>query len=124
VADALKASPDFLLLRTLPRGVKEFLRQYDLTPLQGKCSLDYLTSGEPVLLVRGVAAAVLDVYDARLRKRMELEIDGRQGYVSRGGWESPRGGLRVLRVWEPGAGTAGLDERQLSGEIRALWSRM
>jgi hypothetical protein len=116
LADALKVSADFLLLRTLPQGVKEFLRQYDLSPLQGKYSLDYLTSGEPVLIVRGVAGAVLDVYDARLRKRMELEIDGRHGYESRGGWESPRGGLRVLRVWEPGDGTEGLNERDLSGE--------
>jgi hypothetical protein len=82
VSDALKVSEDFLLLRTLPRGVREFLQQYDV-------SADHLTPGQRVLLVRGVprpgGGPLLAVYDAQLRLRMELEIDLRHG------------GLRVVR---------------------------
>src|SRR5262249_3689889 len=73
LGDARKAADDFLLLRTLPGGVREFLRQYDLGPLRERVPLDYLTAGEPVLLVRGIARPgglpVLAVYDAELRKR-------------------------------------------------------
>jgi hypothetical protein len=75
VSDALKVSEDFLLLRTLPRGVREFLQQYDL-------KVDCLAPEQRVLLIRGVPrpgeGPLLVVYDAQLRKRMELEIDGQR----------------------------------------------
>jgi len=120
LADARKTADDFLVLRTLPAGVREFLRRYDhdLSLLRGRIALDYLASGEPVLLVRGLSSAgpVLAVYDAQLRQRLELAIDGREGYVSRGGMESPRGGLRVLRAWQPEAGAPGLREQDFTEE--------
>jgi hypothetical protein len=70
LTDALKVSDDFILLRTLPRGVREFLQQYDL-------NLDYLTPEQRVLLVRGMPqpgeGPLLAIYDAQLRKRMEFD---------------------------------------------------
>jgi hypothetical protein len=82
LTDALVVSADFLLLRTLPRGVREFLQQYDV-------NADFLTPEQRVLLVRGISRSgegpLLAVYDARMRLRMELEIDPRHG------------GLRVIR---------------------------
>jgi hypothetical protein len=93
LADARKVSDDFVLLRTLPRGLRELLAHYPS-----------LYEVRPLLVFRGVPrpgeSALLAVYDAELRKRMELEIDARQGYVTRGGVELPAGGLRLLRVWE------------------------
>jgi hypothetical protein len=82
LTDALLVSEDFLLLRTLPRGVREFLQQVDV-------NADYLTPGQRVLLIRGISRSgegpLLAVYDAQLCLRMELEIDPRHG------------GLRVIR---------------------------
>jgi hypothetical protein len=104
VADAARVSEDFLLLRTLPGGVAEFLRLFSFHPLERRFSLDYLTAKQPVLLIRGRErageAALLALYDARMRKRMELAIDAREGYDMRRGVGFPAGGLRVLRVWE------------------------
>ncbi|MCI0460828.1 MAG: hypothetical protein L0Z62_28095 [Gemmataceae bacterium] len=105
LADARKAADDFVILRTLPRAVKEFLRQYDLASLLPREALDFLTSGEPVLIVRGLprpgGLPLLVVYDAQMRPRLELEVDGRQGYVSRGGVEYPRAGLRGVSAEAP-----------------------
>jgi hypothetical protein len=70
LTDALKVSEDFLLLRTLPRGIREFLQQHAF-------DMDYLAPGQRVLLVRGVSqpgqGPLLAIYDAQLRKRMEFD---------------------------------------------------
>ncbi len=118
--DARKVSDDFALLRTLPRGVREFLGQYDFGALAAGHNLGYLSADRPLLIVRGVPrageSALLAVYDAGLRKRMALEIDARDGYAVRGGVEYPRGGLRALRLWEPSGGGAELVERGVTAE--------
>jgi hypothetical protein len=102
IADAQKVSEDFVLLRTLPRGVREFLRQNDLSALRERFDLAFLDPGRRVLLVRGRSAPgkppTLDVYDDRLQKRLELEVAGEGGYETRGGVERPVGGLRVLAL--------------------------
>jgi hypothetical protein len=120
LADALKVSEDFALVHALPRGVREFLRDYDFSELRKRFDLDYLADSARPLVVRGLPrrgeGPLLAVYDFAGRKRLELAIEARQGYVSRGGAEYPGGGLRVLRVWEAeGTGRAPV-ERDLSTE--------
>jgi hypothetical protein len=101
--DAFKVAEDFVILRSTRTTVRDFLGQYDLTPLSGWMNLDLLGSdthaiilgetneqGEPVLLI----------YDSRIRRRVEMRILVEQGYVTRGGAEYPRQGLQVSRVWD------------------------
>ncbi len=120
LADARKAADDFILVRTLPGSVKEFMRLYDLTPLLGRFDLGDVVPDGPRLIVRGLPRPgkepLLAVYDTKLRKRLELEVRGREGYTSRGGVEYPLGGLRVLRVWESAEEGGDLVERDVSGE--------
>ncbi len=117
--DVRKTAADFVLLRTLPRAVREFLREYDFAAVRERLPLDYLGADRPVLIVRGIARPgglpVLAVHDAQLQLRLELEIDGREGYISRGGVEYAKGGLRVVRAWEPGEGGR-MVEHDLSSE--------
>jgi hypothetical protein len=101
ITDALKVSEDFVLLRTLPRGVRDLLDQYDFSELRRRYDLSYLEPTRRLLVVRGYRAPgqapTLVVYD-RGALRLVLEIVGEQGYVTRGGVERPAGGLRVLTV--------------------------
>ena len=109
--DAWLVARDFVLLRTTRRAVQDFLRQYDLSPLARRCSLDYLAVA--ALILRGSSPGQLTIYDDRLRKRLELEMNFREGYAVRRGVEYLRAGLRVLGSWEPVTNTEQLKEQDL-----------
>jgi hypothetical protein len=103
LADARKVAADFVLLRTLPGGVAAFLHQTGLTASH---ALEFLTAGQPVLLVRapprgGEWETVLAVYDGLYRKRAELEMRRADGYRRRGVVEVPAAGLRVVDIDAP-----------------------
>jgi hypothetical protein len=120
VADARKVSDDFVLFYTLPRGVRDFLSQYDFSALRRRFDLAYLDARRPVLLVRGRRepgqAPTLVVFDESGRRRLELEIAGEGGYVTRGGVERPANGLRVLRLWSAEDSGARLVEHDVRAE--------
>lgn len=99
--DAFKVADDFRLLRTTHRAVADFLDQYDFRSLAERFSLDFLTAERRVLIVRSASSVgpVL-IYDEVPRKRLEFQVDPRQGYACWGDREYPVAGLRVLRVWE------------------------
>jgi hypothetical protein len=104
--DARKAADDFVILNTTRRTVRDFIHQFDLTPLARRLSLDYLDGTRRVLIVRAKYVEErpedsLLVYDAQLRKRLELGIDLSFGYGRGGGQEYPVAGLRAVRAWEP-----------------------
>jgi hypothetical protein len=105
LADARRVADDFVVLRTLPGGVRAFLEPFDLNPLGARIPIDFLTSGQPVLIVRARSTmagpeSVLAVFDGRFCRRLELEINQEQGYARRAGMEYPAGGLRVVRAWD------------------------
>jgi hypothetical protein len=105
LADARRVAEDYVILRTLPGGVNDFFEQFDLGPLASCCALDYLTPRQPVLIVRTASPGagpegVLTVFDAGMRRRMELEVNREEGYVTRRGQKFPSGGLCVLRAWD------------------------
>jgi hypothetical protein len=98
--DVRRASVDFIFTCTTRRSVAEFLAQFDFAPLRDVCSaLDYLPFGRHVLILRGDVDGTLAIYDAEYRKRILLQVDGSQGYETRGGCEYSAAGLRVLEVW-------------------------
>jgi hypothetical protein len=102
LADARRAAPDFVFLRTTPGSVKALLAQFDFTPLLEKHCPRVLPSGAAgqMLITRAATGPGLMIYDALFELSVELEIATEQGYESRAGQEYPAGGLRVVRVWE------------------------
>jgi hypothetical protein len=118
VADARAVAEDFVFLRTTSRSVQDFLSLFDFSMLRPRYSLDYLAAGKPILIMRGRAGSgqtegVLVIYDAALRRRLEVQVDDSAGYAIRAGIEYPVAGLRVLAVWEPAAAGEGLCELRL-----------
>jgi hypothetical protein len=111
--DAFKAADDFVLLRTTAATVRDFVGQWDWTPLRGRLSLEFLNS--PALVLGGLNErdeVVLTLYDASLRRRLELKVCLAEGYDIRRGIEFPRAGLQAVRIWEAQAGR----EVEVSGE--------
>jgi hypothetical protein len=117
LADARQAAPDFVVVRTTARAVRDFLGLYDFRPLLARFRLDCLAPGRRLLIVAGAGreepGAVLTVHDPELRPRLELAFDPAAGYESRAGVEFPAGGLRVLRLWEDGDTPGSLREHDL-----------
>jgi hypothetical protein len=107
--DAARVAEDFVVLRTTRQTVQAFLQQFDINALARQCSVDYLDAHKRVLIVTAVSTrsgpeAILDVYDERLRRRLELRVDPSRGYRSRAGQEYPVAGLQVLCAWKESAG--------------------
>jgi len=98
LADARRASADFVFIRSTPSSVKALLDQFDFTPLAQRFSLKDLLSGADVLIARSTTSGGLMIYDAQLRSRLELEVAAEAGFHRRAGQEYPVGGLRVRRV--------------------------
>jgi hypothetical protein len=121
LADVRRAAPDFVLLRTTRQTVGDFLAQYDLAPLAARFALDFLTRDRQALIVPapsrpGAGERVLTVYDAGLRRRLELGFRWKQGYESRGAMEWVGGGLHALRLWEAVGNEDALRENDLRAE--------
>jgi hypothetical protein len=99
LADARRVADDFVFLRTLPGSVAAFLTQFDLAPLTARFGLDDLAPPSRMLIVRTVSRTagpegVLTIFDAALRRRLELALPGTEGQAT------PAKVLRVLRVWD------------------------
>jgi hypothetical protein len=97
LADLGRAAADFVLLRTTRQAVADFLAEYEMPPLDFLADKEALIVPAPV--ETGSSERILLVYDLHLRKRLELAFGG-QGYEVQAGRERPRGGLRILHVWE------------------------
>jgi hypothetical protein len=100
LSDARRAAPDFVFLRTTTATIRDLFEQYDFAPLRDRFRLDFLSQPRNFMLARAPNGTSLILYDAALRRRMELEVDARSGYQRRAGYEYPVAGLRVLRIWE------------------------
>jgi hypothetical protein len=97
LADARRASADFVFLRTMPSGVRAFRELLDYTSPGLRSVLDDLFTGADVLIARCAANGALVIYDALLRPRVQLEVVGEHGFENRAGQEYPLGGFRVRR---------------------------
>jgi hypothetical protein len=98
LADARRASADFVFLRSTPSSVKALLDQFDFTPLAQRFSIEDLLSGADALIARSGTSGGLMIYDAQLRPRLEWEVAAEAGFHNRAGQEYPVGGMRVRRV--------------------------
>jgi hypothetical protein len=102
LTDVRRVANDFLILRTLPRGLKTLTDRIDWRPLLERFRLAFLAERKIRLLVQSASAngqAVLAVYDDRLHRRLEFVVDASHGFTRRAGIELPKAGLRVVKVW-------------------------
>jgi hypothetical protein len=100
LADARRAAPDFVFLRTTRGSVDALREQFDFMPLAERLNLDFLDAGR-VLVAQSAAGPGLVLHDEALRPRVELEVSVEEGYESRAGQEYPAGGLLAVRLWRP-----------------------
>jgi hypothetical protein len=102
ISDALKASPDFVILRTTKNSTKGFLECFQFEALAKQISsLDWFEKLE-MLVIRKTskdAPGVLSIYDGKGINRLEFSINISQGYQCRAGLELPRAGLRLVGAW-------------------------
>jgi hypothetical protein len=120
LADARRASSDFVFLRSTPSSVKAFLMQFDFTPLAQRFSIDDLLQGEKLLIARSGANDELAIYDVQSRPRIELEVATEAGFQSWAGQEYPANGLRVLSVSVPATDSGQLQTHNLRNELLLL----
>lgn len=103
LTDVRKVAADFVILRTMPRGLKDLLARGAWRPLLARFRLGFLAEGQVRLCVVALDDAkqpVIALYDSQLRRRLELTVDADGGFFTRAGTEWPRTGLRVQSVWE------------------------
>ena len=77
---------DFVILRTLPRGLKMLLDLFDWRPLLERYQLAFLADRQVQLCaqVRDTDRPfVLVLFDKDMQRRIELQIDTRAGYQRR-----------------------------------------
>jgi hypothetical protein len=124
LADAMRTAEDFVLLRTASRPWSQFGFAYFWRATLSSFAFQGLHTWNPELLVRAPKSSDglphLIMYDGKIRPRVELAFDPRQGYISRKGIEFPASPLRILRVWEQDGDGKHLRERDLSGEMVLL----
>jgi hypothetical protein len=107
LGDAARVADDFVFIRTLPRAVEAFLEEFDFA----KAGVPLELFPRPSLIIRSADMSSplelqLNVFDENGRLRLELRMDGRNGYETRAGKEYPRNGLILLRAFSvDGAGT-------------------
>jgi hypothetical protein len=119
--DAARIADDFVLIRTTGQSARDFLDLFDFTPLAHRFDLEYLESKEALLIVRANVLEdrepnILMIFDGKLRRRLELEVDSSSGFRSRAGVEFPRAGLRAQRVWTRSGTNGELGELDLRHE--------
>jgi hypothetical protein len=108
LADAFKVADDFVFLRTTKRSLTDFFSLYRFETLAGRLALKDMTPNDPLLILRDFSDHdLLFIYDAKKRRRLELQIDPSGDYANRAGVEYP--GLRVVRAWQEDGSPAGLD---------------
>jgi hypothetical protein len=99
LADARRVAEDFVIIRTLRRGLEEVLAAFDFAALRPEASLP--DPREMLLLLRLAAdekGSMLALFDHQMRQRLEMVTDLSRGFSRRGGRELPAAGLRVTRV--------------------------
>lgn len=125
LADAARVAPDFLLLRTTRQTLADFLRQYDFTSISKIYCLDFLLQRQEALLVPvapppGEELYLLALYDAQLRRRLELGFPRSASYVRRRGQEYLRDGLQLQRYW-PAEGAGPVQDLRAAGVVAPPW---
>ena len=87
LADVRRVAEDFVIVRTMPGGLREMLGYFDFG------SLPVMT--RVVAVVQSPRGPVLGFFDDDYQLRLEAVVDESAGFVRRAGMELPVAGLRV-----------------------------
>jgi hypothetical protein len=89
LADVRRVADDFVIVRTMPGGVRELMSYVDLG--------GYLKEPPHVVaMVQSPHGPVLGFFDAECRVMCEAVVDESAGFVRRAGIELPAAGLRII----------------------------
>jgi hypothetical protein len=110
LADARKVSDDFRLLRTTAGSRTEFWRLFDTSSLPWS---DPARELPLVVRIRIGSETRMHAYDAAGKLRLAFDVDATNGFVTRGGVELPRAGLRLFEVFDESGGRASADSSHL-----------
>jgi hypothetical protein len=117
LTDLRRVADDFVILRTLARGLDELMRLFAWRTLATHFRLTFLDRHEVRWCVQALddeRRPVLAIFDAAGRRRLDMRIDASQGYASRAGMEFPSAGLEVITVWEDTDDPAALKRQDLA----------
>jgi hypothetical protein len=109
LTDVRRVAPDFMIVRTMPGGLGEFLSYFDWTPRRAVADLPFLRENRRprvVAVVQTPRGPVLGFFDDDYRCRLEATVDASAGFVRRAGIELPTKGLRIVAI----------DDRDVSGQ--------
>jgi hypothetical protein len=101
LADARRASADFVFLHTTRSSVDALLEMFDFTALADRYDLDCLLKRKQGLVARRKGDPGICIYDHDWQLRLELMVPGREGFVCRAGLEYPAEGLLVVGEKSP-----------------------
>ncbi len=93
LTDVRRVAEDFMILRTMPRGLGEMLAYFDFDSV--------LHGGwrpRIVAMIQSPRGAVLGFFDDDYNVQMEAVVDASAGFIRRAGVELPAAGLRVLSI--------------------------
>lgn len=99
LADARRVADDFVVLRTLPKGLRALTTALDLSAVEQQLGERLAAQGKRWLVARVSDAghgSVIAIFDDAYRQRCKLIADLSQGFRTRSGVEVPVAGLRGL----------------------------
>jgi hypothetical protein len=112
LADVRRVAEDFVIVRTIPGGLREFLSYFDSDALPERPGV--------VVMIQSPRGPVLGFFDDDYQVVLEAQVDHSTGFVRRAGVELPVAGLRIVG---PGQATVGqgiaLAEAQQASRHRA-----
>jgi hypothetical protein len=101
--DVRRVADDFMIVRTLPGGLRELMRLFDFGPLASVCSIHDPCWREGELprvaaMIHTPRGPALGFFGDDYRCRLEAVADISAGFLCRAGVEVPRLGLRIVAV--------------------------
>lgn len=98
LGDVRRVAEDFVLLQTLPPGIQRLVNAFDWQAAELDVTRTFDTSLIVPVTPLSNRGPILAVFDAAIKRTLDLHVNLRDGYRVRRGVETPRAGLTVLHA--------------------------